>query len=174
MTSKRVEGAPEPGREPQRQNGTAARGSRSPADETSPPTEPHPTPREDNQDDGDKDLDVPLPLKVEFLRALRTGDLQRAQRLCRAILIYEPHHPEASAFLPLIRQKLLEEQPDGDDDDDDSGSGEGSSRNSDFLSSPSDEDEAESGEETPAKRPRGSRPHHLSDRGKTACKRLHQ
>uniref|UniRef100_A0A3Q2XDX2 Glutamate-rich protein 2 n=1 Tax=Hippocampus comes TaxID=109280 RepID=A0A3Q2XDX2_HIPCM len=73
-------------------------------------------------------------LCFQFLRALRQRDFQQAKRLCNMILIYEPHHPEASEFLPLIQRKLLEgkdqtqnlqvedsDDSDSDDDADDPG-----------------------------------------------------
>ncbi|XP_061653731.1 glutamate-rich protein 2 isoform X2 [Phyllopteryx taeniolatus] len=150
-TGKRVEGrALRAAEEPRKLNVTSAHAARPPAEAT---------PGEENEADADEDLDVPVQVKMEFLRALTAGDLRLAQRLCRTILIYEPQHPEASEFLPLIRKKLLQEQraerhgarrdTDDEDGDEDSGSHEESSDNSDCLSSPSDED-AESAEEKPA------------------------
>nr|XP_061795056.1 glutamate-rich protein 2-like [Nerophis lumbriciformis] len=128
-------------------------------EETTTPTEMLPARLEKNEcvqnskDDADKDLAVPVQLKIKFLSALRAKDLQQAKRLCRMILVFDPHHPEASEFLPLIQRKLLEEKranQDSDDnecDDDNDSSDEESSQNSECLSSPSDED-AESGQES--------------------------
>ncbi|XP_061926230.1 glutamate-rich protein 2 [Entelurus aequoreus] len=91
-----------------------------------------------------EDLQVPLGLKIEFLRALKAKDLQWARSLCQMILIYEPHHPEASEFLPLIQKKMLQEQQEADQgsgdseqDDVDSGSDSGSDRESPESSSSS-------------------------------------
>ncbi|XP_019733259.1 glutamate-rich protein 2 isoform X2 [Hippocampus comes] len=116
----------EPGKELKMQNVTFAHTPSSAADTTS-TTEALLTPREKNEcgknpkDDADSLRDVPVELKLEFLRALRQRDFQQAKRLCNMILIYEPHHPEASEFLPLIQRKLLEEQQaDQDSDDSDS------------------------------------------------------
>ncbi|XP_061784436.1 glutamate-rich protein 2 [Nerophis lumbriciformis] len=83
-----------------------------------------------NEKQTEEDLQVPLGLKIEFLRALKAKDLQRARSLCQMMLLYEPHHPEASEFLPLIQKKMLQEQEEADqgrgdseqDDDVDSGS----------------------------------------------------
>ncbi|XP_061653725.1 glutamate-rich protein 2 isoform X1 [Phyllopteryx taeniolatus] len=99
-TGKRVEGrALRAAEEPRKLNVTSAHAARPPAEAT---------PGEENEADADEDLDVPVQVKMEFLRALTAGDLRLAQRLCRTILIYEPQHPEASEFLPLIRKKLLQ------------------------------------------------------------------
>ncbi|XP_077580868.1 glutamate-rich protein 2 [Stigmatopora nigra] len=131
--------------------------SGSSAEETTPPTETlraYEKKNDCNQnaaDGADKDLVVPVKLKIEdyiqFLSALRAKDFQLAKRLCQMILVYDPHHPEASEFLPLIQRKLLKEKctnQNSEDnecnDDDDSGSDEESSQNSQSLSLPSDVD----------------------------------
>ncbi|XP_061747424.1 glutamate-rich protein 2 [Nerophis ophidion] len=100
-----------------------------------------------NENQTEDDLQVPLGLKIEFLRALKAKDLQRARSLCQMILLYEPHHPEASEFLPLIQKKLLQEQEeadqgsgDSDQDDVDSGS-DGESAESSSSSQTSDEEQ---------------------------------
>ncbi|KAM8850567.1 glutamate-rich protein 2 isoform 2-T2 [Spinachia spinachia] len=78
----------------------------------------------DEEDVEDEGIKTPVQLILEFLRAVMVGDYRLASQLCRMILIYEPDHPEASEFLPLIQGKLLKEQEedqstDGEDDDDD-------------------------------------------------------
>nr|XP_020479718.1 uncharacterized protein LOC109974055 isoform X3 [Monopterus albus] len=115
-----------------------------------PPIEPlpmHKANMEDEQaeEEDDEDRKAPVELLVEFLQAVKDRDLQLASKQCQMILFYEPDHPEASQFLPLIQKKLLEEQEaeenteeeeDGDaDDSDDSRSDEESSLSSSVWSS---------------------------------------
>ncbi|XP_037314246.2 glutamate-rich protein 2 isoform X2 [Pungitius pungitius] len=96
------------------------------------------------EDVEDEDIETPVQLIMEFLGAVMGRDYRLASQLCRMILIYEPDHPEASEFLPLIQSKLLKEQEEDqstdeeDDDDEDSGSNEESSQ-----SSGSDDDDEE-------------------------------
>ncbi|XP_077414319.1 glutamate-rich protein 2 isoform X2 [Vanacampus margaritifer] len=148
----------EPAKELKMQSVTFAHTPGSAAD-TTPPTEAPLTPAEKNQcgkNDADTLRDVPVKLMIEFLTALMDKDFQRAKRLCHMILIYEPHHPEASEFLPLIQRKLREEQQadqdsdesKSDDEDEDSGCDEELSLSSDCFSSLSNEDG--SGEEKQA------------------------
>ncbi|XP_077390490.1 glutamate-rich protein 2 [Festucalex cinctus] len=135
------------------QNVTFAHTPGSAAEDTTQPTEAPLTPAEKTEcgikpDDAERLRDVPVELMIEFLRALMDEDFEQAKRLCQMILIYEPNHPEASEFLPLIQRKLREEQQadedsdesESDDEDDDSGCDEELSLNSDCVSSLSNED----------------------------------
>ncbi|XP_049603096.1 glutamate-rich protein 2 isoform X1 [Syngnathus scovelli] len=124
------------------------------AEDESPPTE---APEEkyecgkNCEDDADDLRDVPVELLMEFLRALTDKDYQQAKRLCKIILIYDPLHPEASEFLPLIQAKLSEEEENQDSDDSDDSDSDGQDDDSEYdeeLSSPSNEDSG-SGEEKP-------------------------
>uniref|UniRef100_A0A3Q3Q6Q9 Glutamate rich 2 n=1 Tax=Monopterus albus TaxID=43700 RepID=A0A3Q3Q6Q9_MONAL len=94
---------------------------------------------EQAEEEDDEDRKAPVELLVEFLQAVKDRDLQLASKQCQMILFYEPDHPEASQFLPLIQKKLLEgeeEEEDGDaDDSDDSRSDEESSLSSSVWSS---------------------------------------
>ncbi|KAL6104637.1 erich2 [Pungitius sinensis] len=99
------------------------------------------------EDVEDEDIETPVQLIMEFLRAVMGRDYRLASQLCRMILIYEPDHPEASEFLPLIQSKLLKEQEEDqstdkehDDEDEDYGSNEESSQSS---SSDDDDDDEE-------------------------------
>ncbi|XP_029971016.1 glutamate-rich protein 2 [Salarias fasciatus] len=115
----------------------------------------------------DEEVKAPVQLKTEFLRALKDKDLQLASKLCQIILIYEPEHPEASEFLPLIRDRLLEEQEaehrceddeDSDEDgDDDSDSHEDSrASSSSSLSDDDDDVDDEDDERTTSSKTTGS------------------
>uniref|UniRef100_A0A672HU29 Glutamate-rich 2 n=1 Tax=Salarias fasciatus TaxID=181472 RepID=A0A672HU29_SALFA len=111
----------------------------------------------------DEEVKAPVQLKTEFLRALKDKDLQLASKLCQIILIYEPEHPEASEFLPLIRDRLLEEHrceddEDSDEDgDDDSDSHEDSrASSSSSLSDDDDDVDDEDDERTTSSKTTGS------------------
>ncbi|XP_040028335.2 glutamate-rich protein 2 [Gasterosteus aculeatus] len=100
----------------------------------------------EEEDVEDEDMETPVQLIMEFLRAVMVRDYRLASQLCRMILIYEPDHPEASEFLPLIQSKLLKEQEEDqstDEEDEDEDEDFGSNEESPQSSSSDDDDDEE-------------------------------
>ncbi|XP_064617926.1 uncharacterized protein LOC135482034 [Liolophura sinensis] len=110
---------------------------------------------EDSDDDDDEDGDeredrnkAPSQLLMEFLGCLMEKDYKNAEKLCKMILLYEPEHPEALKFQPLIQEKLQQEEDnnsegesDEDDDEDEHDDDDSNSEHSDSEDSSSEEDE---------------------------------
>ncbi|KAM9719832.1 glutamate-rich protein 2 [Menidia menidia] len=94
---------------------SALTGGSAHADEPLPQLEENGQKEQTKPEDKDGDLKAPVELMMKFLKALVDKEFELASRLCQMILIYEPHNPEASQFLPLIRRKLLEESEQSDE-----------------------------------------------------------
>ncbi|CAL8278376.1 unnamed protein product [Lota lota] len=105
--------------------------------------------KEEEEEDEEKER-APLELMAEFLSSVMRRDLRLASRLCQMILVYEPENPEAIQFLPLIQQKVLEDQEKelgtDDEDDDDEDEEDDSGEDSDNSES-CDEDDHSGGDE---------------------------
>ncbi|XP_059914851.1 glutamate-rich protein 2-like isoform X1 [Gadus macrocephalus] len=104
----------------------------------------------DNKEEEEEEEGAPLELMAEFLSSVMRRDLGLASRLCHMILVHEPENPEAVQFLPLIQQKLLEDQEKelGTDDEEDDDEEEGDDSDEDTDDSEScDEDDHSGGSE---------------------------
>ncbi|KAJ8404106.1 hypothetical protein AAFF_G00344560 [Aldrovandia affinis] len=99
---------------------------------------------EEEEEDSDDESKAPVELLAEFLKAVMEQDYVLGKKLCEMILIYEPEHPEATQFLPLIKDKLrlaghVEEDESSDDMEDSSDSSDSkSSEGSDISASAGD------------------------------------
>lgn len=109
---------------------------------------------EESEDSSDSDSEeeeerrAPSQLLMEFLECLMKKEYVVAAKLCKMILIYEPSHPTALQFQPVLEEKILIEQEkenesgsdeSGDEDDESDDSGE----DSDDESEDSDSEEEE-------------------------------
>lgn len=116
-----------------------------------------------DDDDDDEDNDVkpvrkaPNELLEEFLVYIMQKNWKDAHKLCKFILIYEPHNQTAKEFLPLIETKLAitesdssenESDSESDDDDDDIDSDEESDSDSDSDSDTDESDKEKNKKET--------------------------
>jgi len=115
-------------------------------------------------DDDGEDNDVkpvrkaPNELLEEFLVYIMQKNWKDAHKLCKFILIYEPHNETAKEFLPLIETKLAITESDSsenesdsesdDDDDDDIDSDEESDSDSDSDSDTDESDKEKNKKET--------------------------
>lgn len=106
---------------------------------------------DDDDEHGPKRLKAPTELKEEFLVCIMRKEWQDAYKLCKFILMYEPHNTEANDFLPLIEYKLSQSSDDDDDvtsssDEDEEGNS-SSNDSEDENSENDDEDDEETDEE---------------------------
>lgn len=114
---------------------------------------------EENEDSSSSDSEeeeerrAPSQLLMEFLECLMKKEYVVAAKLCKMILIYEPNHPTALQFQPVLEEKILIEQEkenesgsdeSGDEDDESDDSGEDS--DDDSEDSDSEEEENNDGE----------------------------
>ncbi|XP_028837750.1 glutamate-rich protein 2 isoform X2 [Denticeps clupeoides] len=115
-------------------------------------------PDDHSSEDDEEDEPVykaPLELLAEFLKAVMEKDYTLSRKLCQMILIYEPENQEAKQFLPLIEDKLAQDEEERREEEESSGSNSGSEDETDssgdlssFSSSSSDlEDEDEDEDE---------------------------
>lgn len=108
---------------------------------------------DEDSDEEEEEKKAPNQLLMEFLECIYAKDYENAAKLCKMILIYEPDHPVALQFQPVIAEKIqldLEAEEEGsgesgsDDEDDDSGEEEDDdSDDSDDDSSDENSDENE-------------------------------
>lgn len=99
---------------------------------------------------------APSQLLMEFLECLMKKEYVVAAKLCKMILIYEPNHPTALQFQPVLEEKILIEQEkenesgsdeSGDDDDESDDSGEDSDEESEDSDSEEEENDDRENEE---------------------------
>lgn len=111
---------------------------------------------EESEDSSDSDSEeeeerrAPSQLLMEFLECLMKKEYVVAAKLCKMILIYEPSHPTALQFQPVLEEKILIEQEkenesgsdeSGDEDDESDDSGEDSDDESEDSDSEEEEEE---------------------------------
>jgi hypothetical protein len=99
---------------------------------------------DDEDENGPKRFKAPTELKEEFLVCLMRKEWQDAYKLCKFILMFEPHNKEANDFLPLIEYKLSQSS---DDEDDDESETSDSDENEDEEESSSNDENEETDEE---------------------------
>ncbi|XP_055997515.1 glutamic acid-rich protein-like [Ostrea edulis] len=84
----------------------------------------------DSEEEEEEERKAPSELLMEFLECLMKKEYTIAAKLCKMILIYEPNHPTALQFQPVLEDKILIEEEkekesgndeSGDDESDDSG-----------------------------------------------------
>lgn len=99
---------------------------------------------------------APSQLLMEFLECLMKKEYVVAAKLCKMILIYEPNHPTALQFQPVLEEKILIEQEkenesgsdeSGDEDDESDDSGEDSDEESEDSDSEEEENDDRENEE---------------------------
>nr|XP_022287067.1 transcription initiation factor TFIID subunit 11-like [Crassostrea virginica] len=109
-----------------------------------------------DSDEEEEERKAPSQLLMEFLECVMKKEYTVAAKLCKMILIYEPNHPTALQFQPVLEEKILLDQEkenesgsgESDDEDDESDdSGEDSDDDSDDDDSDDTEKEEEENEE---------------------------
>ncbi|XP_062621969.1 glutamate-rich protein 2-like [Saccostrea cucullata] len=100
--------------------------------------------KEDSSSDSDSEEEeerkAPSQLLMEFLECLMKKEYVVAAKLCKMILIYEPTHPTALQFQPVLEEKILLDQ----EKENESGSDESGDEESDDSGEESDDDDDES------------------------------
>ncbi|XP_063424957.1 transcription initiation factor TFIID subunit 11-like isoform X2 [Mytilus trossulus] len=99
---------------------------------------------EESSDEEEEERKAPNQLLMEFLECIYAKDFPTAAKLCKMILIFEPDHPVALQFQPVIEEKIqqdIEAEQEGEGSDE-SGSDEEDSGEED--DSDSDDDDSDS------------------------------
>lgn len=112
---------------------------------------------DEEDSDEEEERKAPNQLLMEFLECIYAKDFPNAAKLCKMILIYEPNHPVALQFQPVIEEKIqldIEAEQEGsgesgseNDDDDEEDSGEDDDDGSDDDSDENDDDSGDENEE---------------------------
>ncbi|XP_061168561.1 ESF1 homolog [Saccostrea echinata] len=105
-----------------------------------------------DSDSEEEERRAPSELLMEFLECLMKKEYVVAAKLCKMILIYEPTHPTALQFQPVLEEKIILDQEkenesgsdeSGDEESDDSGEDSDDDDDSESESSENEEDEGE-------------------------------
>ncbi|XP_071155570.1 protein starmaker-like isoform X2 [Mytilus edulis] len=109
---------------------------------------------EESSDEEEEERKAPNQLLMEFLECIYAKDFPTAAKLCKMILIFEPDHPVALQFQPVIEEKIqqdieAEQEGEGSDESgsDEEDSGEEDDSDSDDESDSDDSDDSDDDDE---------------------------